>query len=196
VIERQQLDTWRRCSSGSAVVPVCTAGLHHPAWIRVMAAPGVRAVLPVAGTRPLRPVTRAVVERGLVSARTADVVAHLPRYFGHLRPGRVAHHLSIVRRLLDEQEYPLEVGSIECPVMFVWGDRDRLAVWQRNGERLLHLAGRASDARTEVIAGCGHAPQLEAPVGLLALIDSFSATTGRQTHLRPSASWQRPPNRP
>lgn len=158
-----------------------------------MAAPGVRAVLPVAGTRPLRPVTRAVVERGLVTVRTADVVAHLPRYFGHLRPGRVAHHLSIVRRLLDEQEYPLELGSIDCPVMFVWGDRDRLAMSSRNGQRLQHLARRAPDARNEVIAGCGHAPQLEAPVALLALIDSFSATTLRQTHLRPSASWQHRP---
>jgi hypothetical protein len=103
---------------------------------------------------------RAAVARTAATSRTEEVIAHLPRYVGHRRPARVAHGLAIVRRLLDEQDYPLELGGIECPVMFVWGDRDRAAVWPRTGERLRRLAGRAPNARQEVLAGIGHAAQL------------------------------------
>jgi pimeloyl-ACP methyl ester carboxylesterase len=99
----------------------------------------------------------------------------------------------VVRRLLDEQDYPLELRSITCAAVFVWGDCDRLAVWPRNGERLLRLASSLPNARNEVIAGCGHAPQLEAPGVLLELIDSLGSPTGRTTHLRPSTPMQEPP---
>jgi pimeloyl-ACP methyl ester carboxylesterase len=181
----------RRSTELAGIVPVCTAGLHHPLWIHAIAAGGVRTVLPVFAARPLRPVSKAAVARFAATKRTAEVIAHLPRYVAHLRPGRVSHQLSIVRRMLDEQQYPLELGSIDRPVMFVWGDRDRAAAWGRNRERLLRLAGRAPNARNEVIVGCGHTPQLEAPAGLMALIDDFSPPTGRQIHVGPSASWQR-----
>jgi pimeloyl-ACP methyl ester carboxylesterase len=183
----------RRTCMLAGIVPVCTAGLHHPAWIHLIATRSARAVLPVTGARPLRGVMKAAVGRTAATQRTEEVMAHLPRYVGHLRPARVAHGLSIVRRLLDEQEYPLELDAIDCPVMFVWGDRDRAAVWPRNGERLQRLAGRAANARQDVLAGIGHAPQLEAPGALHALIDSFSPTAGRPTHVRPSAPGQSTP---
>jgi pimeloyl-ACP methyl ester carboxylesterase len=183
----------RRAYALAGIVPVCTAGLHHPAWIHLIATRGARAMLPVAGVRPLRRVMQVAVGRTAATVRTEEVVAHLPRYVGHLSPARVAHGLSIVRRLLDEQDYPLDLGEIDCPVMFVWGDRDRAAVWPRNDERLQRLAGRAPDARQEVLAGVGHAPQLEAPDALVALIEDFSCRTGRTTHLRPSAPGQLAP---
>jgi pimeloyl-ACP methyl ester carboxylesterase len=176
----------------AGVVPVCTAGLHHPAWIHLIATRWARAVLPIAGARPLRAAMQAAVARTAATSRTDEVIAHLPRYVGHLRPARVAHGLSIVRRLLDEQDYPLELGGIDCPVMFVWGDRDRAAVWGRNGQRLQRLASQAPNARQEVLAGVGHAPQLEAPDALVALIDDFSAQTGWTTHVRPSTPGQSP----
>jgi pimeloyl-ACP methyl ester carboxylesterase len=177
----------RRPGGLAGIVPVCTAGLHHPAWIHAIATRGAGAVLPVAGIRPLRGMVRAVLARTAATARTEEVSAHLERYVGHLRPTRVAHGLSIVRRLLDEQDYPLELARIDCPVMFVWGDRDRAAVWPRNAERLLSLAEAAPSARQEILAGIGHAPQLEAPDALLALIDDFAGQTGRRRDVRPSA---------
>jgi pimeloyl-ACP methyl ester carboxylesterase len=166
----------RRMSGLAGIVPVCTAGLHHPAWIHAMVSPGVRAVLPALGTRPLRALIGAGVGRSVATTRTTEVLEHLPRYVRHVRPARFAHQLSIVRRLLDEQNYPLDMRSIGCPVLFVWGDRDRLAVWSRNGDRLLRMARQAPNARSEVISGCGHSPQLEAPEALLALIDGFGAS--------------------
>jgi pimeloyl-ACP methyl ester carboxylesterase len=184
----------RRACALAGIVPVCTAGLHHPAWIHLIATRGARALLPLAGARPLRGVMQAAVGRTAATSRTEELISHLPRYVGHLRPARVAHGLSIVRRLLDEETYPLELSSIDCPMMFVWGDRDRAAVWPRNGDRLQWLASRAPNARQEVLAGIGHAPQLEAPDALVALIDEFSAQTGRLTHVRPLAPGQHAPS--
>jgi pimeloyl-ACP methyl ester carboxylesterase len=178
----------RRATELAGTVAVCSAGLHHPAWIPLIAARGMRVVLPALTTWPLRSVTRAAVPRLLTSVRTDHVAAHVPRYIGHLRPARLAHQLSIVRRLLDEQDYPLQMGAIECPVLFVWGDRDRAAVWRRNGPRLLALAARSPNSRSEVIPGCGHTPQLEAPDALLALIDGFLPATGRHTRVALSSS--------
>ena len=179
----------------AGIMPVCTAGLHHPAWIHVIATPGARAVLPAIAARPFQGLTREVIGRLGVTVRSDDVAAHLPRYVGHLTPRRVAHQLSIVRRLLDEQDYPLELGSIECPTMFVWGDHDRAAVWHCNSERLLEVASRVRHAANEVIVGCGHAPQLETPTKLMELIESFSPMTGWHTDLRPTGSTRRPLDR-
>jgi pimeloyl-ACP methyl ester carboxylesterase len=180
----------RRPTELAGIVPVCSAGLHHPAWIPLIAARGMRAILPALTAPPLRSVTRAAIPRLLTSVRTDHVAAHVPRYVEHLRPARLAHQLAIVRRLLDEQDYPLETGAIACPVLFVWGDRDRAAVWRHNGTRLLALAARSPNSRSEVIPGCGHTPQLEAPAALLALIDGFLSATGRHTRVGLSSSRQ------
>jgi pimeloyl-ACP methyl ester carboxylesterase len=166
----------RRTRELAGIVPVCTAGLYHPAWIHAIAAPGVRAVLPAVGSRPMRGVVRAALPRYVATARTADLAEHVPRYLAHLDPPSISHQLSIVRRLLDEQRYPLDMRSIECPVMFVWGARDRAAVTERNRARLVQLARAAPGARNETIAGCGHAPQLEAPDVLMALLGDFTPT--------------------
>jgi pimeloyl-ACP methyl ester carboxylesterase len=163
----------RRTVAPCGVVPVCSAGLHHPGWIRVIAAPGVRHILPIAGTRPLRRLAGSVVARYVVSAPGEDASAHLERFVGHISSARIAHQLSIVRRLLDEQEYPLDMRAIRCPLLFVWGDRDRAAQWSRNEERFLQLAAEAPMARSEVFAGCGHVPQLEMPARLAALLEDF-----------------------
>jgi acyl-CoA reductase-like NAD-dependent aldehyde dehydrogenase/pimeloyl-ACP methyl ester carboxylesterase len=184
----------RRTTDLGGIVPVCSAGLHHPAWIRLIAGRGMRATLPALSAWPLRTVTQKAIPRVMASVQTDHLAAHIPRYLEHLRPRRFAHQLSIVRRLLDEESYPLEMGAIECPVLFVWGDRDRAAVWPRNETRILTLAASPPNSRSEVIRGCGHVPQLEVPGTLLELIDGLESATGRHTHLGLSSSRQlRPP---
>lgn len=158
----------------SAVVPVCSAGLYHPAWIRLAATPGVRQVLALLAVRPLRCLTGAVLSRNFATVRSDDGREHLPRYVSHLSRSRVAHQLSIVNRMLHEGAYPLDMESVDCPVMFVWGDRDRAAIWHANHEHLLGAAQRVRDGHSEVIHGCGHMPQLEMPDELLRLITEFS----------------------
>lgn len=174
----------------AGVVPVCTAGLHHPRWISALGAPVVRSALSLFGSRPLRgAATRAF---GFWGSRQAPTLRdHLPVYLGHLQPTRIGHQISIVDRLLAEGDYPLEMGSIECPTLFVWGADDRAAIWSRNSTRLLRMAEGAPGSRSEVLAHCGHTPQLQAPDRFAALLsDGFPtpASVGRHTDVGPPST--------
>jgi 2-succinyl-6-hydroxy-2,4-cyclohexadiene-1-carboxylate synthase len=58
-----------------------------------------------------------------------------------------------------------QLGQLTMPVVLVVGERDQKfqAIAQR-------MAGRIANARSEVIAGCGHAAHLEAPAAVASLI--------------------------
>ncbi len=154
----------------AGIVPVATAGLHHPAWIRMISSPLARPIVPLLATAPLRPLLSLGMARFGATLRSGDVVRHAPRYVSHLTRDRVRHQLSIVERLLAEEDYPLDVARIDCPVLFVWGERDRAARYERNRERIANLMGRIAQAEQATLPHCGHTPQLEDPDALLRLI--------------------------
>ena len=158
----------------SGAVPVCSAGIAHPLWVHAIATPGLRLVVPVLAARPLRHLLGWPLERLVAATRSVHVSEHLPRHLGHLSCLRLAHHISIVRRLLGEEPYPLDTASITCPLMFVWGSDDRVVGSQSSRLNLLRLSRQVPGSRTEVLSGCGHVPQLEMPDRLLALIEDFS----------------------
>jgi hypothetical protein len=68
----------------SAVVPVCSAGLYHPAWIRLIATPALRLVLPVLAKRPLRRLSGAVLLHTSTTIRSDSAREHLPQLLSHL----------------------------------------------------------------------------------------------------------------
>jgi pimeloyl-ACP methyl ester carboxylesterase len=83
----------------------------------------------------------------------------------------VAGYLAIAHRLVPELRSPYELARIHCPVLVVWGDRDRL---------LFHAGAQAiidavPGARLELLPGIGHCPQVEAPGRLTELVLEFSA---------------------
>jgi pimeloyl-ACP methyl ester carboxylesterase len=107
----------------------------------------------------------------------------LPQLDGH-HAGRsqVARLLASGRRLLPElQAPPPDLAAIRCPVLLVWGTRDRMV--PHTGARVLldALAG------TEVVLleGVGHCPQLEATDRLARLLLDFEASSS-PPHARPS----------
>lgn len=182
----------RRLVRPAGVVAVCTAGLHHPRWIRALVAPGVRTLLPLLGSRPLKAALAAAA--GLPAVGLAPGVRkHLSHYLGHLDQRRITHQLSLVERLLEEHDYPLDMSSIDRPVLFLWGAQDRAAVWRLNSTRLLRLAERAPNARSQVIERWGHTPQLQAPGQLTTILDDFSA--GRLSNVRPLVNGRHPQTR-
>ncbi|UTI66689.1 alpha/beta hydrolase [Paraconexibacter antarcticus] len=163
----------------AGIVPVATAGLHHPGWI---AAVGSRPGAWLARTLPAGLVhagARAGVRRLAVHEVSPDVAEHLPRQAGHLRGRRVAEQVELLRRLRAQTTIPLEVARIACPVLFVWGGRDAAAVFARNRARLEGLAAGAPSSRGVVIEECGHTPQLEAPQELWAHVEDFAGSLGR-----------------
>jgi pimeloyl-ACP methyl ester carboxylesterase len=66
---------------------------------------------------------------------------------------------------------PFDLAAIDCPVLLVWGTRDRMV--PHSGARVVLNA--LPETRVELIEGCGHCPQLEATGALLELLLSFPA---------------------
>jgi pimeloyl-ACP methyl ester carboxylesterase len=82
----------------------------------------------------------------------------------------LAKLLASGRRLLPElASPPFDFAAIACPVLLVWGTRDRMC--PHRGARVLIEA--LPGAQVELIEGCGHCPQLEAPDRLLDLLAGF-----------------------
>ena len=164
----------------AGVVPVAPAGLDMPRWFDIVERdPLLRRLLDVGIPIP-RAVAAAAV--GQISRRLAfsapraadpDAVRTYAAY--HASREGLQRLLASGRRLLPElASPPFDFAAIACPVMLVWGTRDHMV--PHRGARVLTDA--VPGTRLELIEGCGHCPQLEAPAVLLELLAGFPAPTG------------------
>jgi pimeloyl-ACP methyl ester carboxylesterase len=158
----------------AGVVPVAPAGLEMPGWFDVVERdPIVRRLLDI----PM-PVPGALI-RSLVGGaypfsnpRTAQrqVVEAFAGHHG--ARANVAALTESGRRLLPELAVaPFDLAASECPVLLVWGTRDRMV--PHTGARVVLDA--LPETRVELIEGCGNCPQLEATEALLELLMAFPA---------------------
>ena len=159
----------------AGVVPVAPAGLEMPGWFDLVERdPIVRRLLqipiPVPGAlvrslvgsayRQLAFSRPGVAQRQVVDAFAAQ----------HASRAGVAALLDNGRRLIPElAEAPFDLVAIDCPVLLVWGTRDRMV--PHSGSRLVLDA--LPGTKVELIEGCGHCPQLEATDRLLELLIGF-----------------------
>jgi pimeloyl-ACP methyl ester carboxylesterase len=160
---------------------VAPAGLEHPAWFRVIeSAPLVRALL--ASPLPVPDgVVRAAVGaayRQLAFARPGeaarDVVAAFTAHHGDRHA--VSRHLATGRRLLPELRFPFDLAAVRCPVLLVWGERDRMV--PSRGSR--HVLDAVADTTYELIPRCGHCPQIEEPERFTRALLAFVAAPEAQ----------------
>jgi len=158
----------------AGIVPIAPAGLHMAGWfsaierewlVRLLRLSPVpvpdRFVRPVVG-RVYR--TLAFADPGAVDPGVVDAFA------GHL--AGFAQSMGVLdtgRRLLPELDDPFELERIDCPLLLVWGERDRM-VFTTGAERVLRTVDYSD---IEVIPGCGHCPQVEVPDVLAALLLDF-----------------------
>ena len=77
--------------------------------------------------------------------------------------------LDVGRRLLPELEDPFDLKAIDCPLLLVWGERDKM-VYTAGAERVLRTVDYSD---IEVIPNCGHCPQVEVPDRLAELLEAF-----------------------
>jgi pimeloyl-ACP methyl ester carboxylesterase len=155
-------------------VPIAPAGLDMPRWFSVVERDRlVRAVtaLPV-------PVPEAVVRRlvgqayrQLAFSKPALATPEIVHAFTshHRDLAAVNRVLDTGRRLLPELSGPFRLAEVRCPVLLIWGSRDRM-VSHRGSERLL---AALPGVRYELLDGCGHCPQLEAPDRVVELLRDF-----------------------
>jgi pimeloyl-ACP methyl ester carboxylesterase len=159
----------------TGVVPVAPAGLEMPGWFDLLERdPIIRRLLDI----PI-PVPGALV-RSLVGGAYRQLAFSHPKaaqrqvvdaFAGHHGSRRrAAALLESGRGLLPElATAPFDLAAIACPVMLVWGTRDRMI--PHTGARVVLDALPAT--RVELIEGCGHCPQLEATEQLLELLLEF-----------------------
>jgi pimeloyl-ACP methyl ester carboxylesterase len=143
----------------AGVVPVAPAGLETPGWFdAVERDPILRRLLDI----PI-PVPRALVRTLAGSELT----------FSHPKAAqrRVIDAYSGRRPLPDLATAPFDLAATACPVLLVWGARDRTV--PHTGARVVLDALPAT--RVELIEGCGRSPQVEATSQLLELLLDFAS---------------------
>lgn len=158
----------------AGVVPVAPAGLDMPRWFDLVERdPILRRLLALPVPLPELVLREAVgrVYRTLAFARPSAVDRRVVDAFTSHHRDRAAVHriMDTARRLLPELDDCLELERIACPVLLVWGGRDRM-VSPRGARRVLEAL---PSARLELIEDCGHCPQIEAPDRLAGLLLGF-----------------------
>jgi pimeloyl-ACP methyl ester carboxylesterase len=146
----------------AGVVPVAPTGMELPGWFDLVERdPIVRRLLDI----PI-PVPVALV-RSLVGGAYGKLDVSNPR----AAQREVADAFSgSGRGLLPElATAPFDLAAVACPVMLVWGARDRM-VPHSSARTVLDALPATS---VELIEGCGRHPQLEATEQLLELLLAF-----------------------
>ncbi|MBJ7328264.1 MAG: alpha/beta fold hydrolase [Solirubrobacteraceae bacterium] len=148
----------------ASIAPIAPAGFDHPVWFSVIERdPILRTIL----ASPL-PIPTAVmrasigrVYRTLAFSDTSGVPPQVMSTFASHMMDRsdLSRIMRIGKRLLPELRDPFELDRIDVPVLLIWGNRDRMVT--HRGSR--HILAALPEARYEMISGCGHCPQLEAP---------------------------------
>jgi len=161
----------------AGVMPVAPAGLDMPRWFAIIERdPIVRTLL--AAPIPLPEiVVRALVGqayRTLAFARPRELPAGVVASFTshHRDRAALARYLATGRRLLPELQDCFELSRIRCPVLLVWGERDRM-VSHRGSQRVLDAL---PDTEYVLLPGCGHCPQVEEPERFVELLLEFAGT--------------------
>lgn len=159
-----------------AIVPIAPAGFDQPVWFSAVEAQPVLRHLLAAPVRVPEAVVRAAVGEGFRQLAFAHPRAAPPElvaaFSGHHRSVRdVRRYLATGRRMLPELVDPFDLDAITCPIMLVWGDRDRMA--PHRGAR--HLQAAHPDLRYELLPDVGHCPQLEVPETVAALLEDFGS---------------------
>jgi pimeloyl-ACP methyl ester carboxylesterase len=167
----------------AGIVPIAPAGLDMPRWFDlVQRDPLVRRLLALPVPLPpavMRTAVSTVYRRLAFSGPAAADPALVASFAGH-HAGRaqVARLLDSGRRLLPELQVPPErLAAIACPVLLVWGTRDRMV--PHAGARV--LLDSLDGTEVVMLDGVGHCPQLEATDRLAELLLGFPAAAVRAT---------------
>jgi len=159
------------------IVPIAPAGLHMARWFPVIESERLIRLLRLSPVPVPEAIVREIVSRvyrslAFDNPRGADpsVVGTFCRHIGTVEKSMAV--LDVGRRLLPELEDPYRLKLIDCPLLLVWGERDKM-VYTAGAERVLRTVDYSD---IEVISDCGHCPQVEVPDRLAELLDQFPDT--------------------
>lgn len=169
----------RRMDELRAVVAIAPAGIEHAPWLRIIErAPVARAILgpvPVPDVFVRGGVAALYRTFGFSSARHPDgrTVRSFTQHIPTRRDARRLLHTG--QRVYPELLTSLnEMHRIECPVLVIWGERDRM-VRAGGADRIL---ADVPEAYLELLEGIGHCVQAEVPEVTVDLIESYLGRFG------------------
>jgi pimeloyl-ACP methyl ester carboxylesterase len=168
------------------ICAVAPAGLDMAPWFGLIERDRLLRALLAAPVPIPTPVVREVVGRVyrvLAFADQRKVEGKVAAAFSahHADRATVARFMDTGRRLLPELHDPFEdLARIACPVLVVWGTRDRM-VMHSGAERLLEALPAA---RLELLPGCGHCPQIEEADAFAELLLDFPSPRASRARRR------------
>jgi pimeloyl-ACP methyl ester carboxylesterase len=158
----------------AGVIGLAPAGIDLARWLTVIARePVIRAVLgapvPVPGAL-IRGVVAQLFRRLAFADAQRAPRGSIANFCNHLGTrAAAANAIEVGLRLRPEIAQPFRMDRVGCPVLLVWGDRDRMTPISGAEPILAGIEG----ARLERLHGYGHCPQLEAPDRVCELIEEF-----------------------
>jgi pimeloyl-ACP methyl ester carboxylesterase len=158
----------------AGIVPIAPAGLDMARWFGAIEGERLLKLLQLSPVPVPEVIVREVVGRvysnlafssaGRASSEAvASFTQHIPTV------GRGSEILETGRRLLPELRSPFQLEQISCPLLLVWGERDRM-VYTTGVERVLRTVPYSD---VEIIPDCGHCPQVEMPERLAQMLLDF-----------------------
>lgn len=158
----------------AGIVPIAPAGLDMARWFPAIEGERLLRLLQFSPLPVPEFVVREVVGRvysnlafSSASRATSEIVssftAHIPSV------SRGSEVLEIGRRMLPELRDPFDLSRIDCPLLLVWGERDRM-VYTTGAERVLRIVPYSD---IEILPGVGHCPQVEVPGQLAQVLLDF-----------------------
>jgi pimeloyl-ACP methyl ester carboxylesterase len=158
----------------AGVVPIAPAGFDMAGWFRLIERnPVIQILLALPTPLPEAVIRESVgrVYRTLAFARAGEIEHEVVSAFSsHFRSaGTLRRYFATAQRLLPELADPFRLDRVACPVLLVWGDRDRLV----SPTGIDRVVGALPDTQVELIAGCGHCPQIEAAQRVTELLLDF-----------------------
>jgi len=158
----------------AGIVPIAPAGLHMARWFPIIESERLIRLLRRSPVPVPEVVVREIVGRVYRSlafhdqaAADPSVVSAFAKHLGTIE--RSMGVLDVGRRLLPELESPFDLKAIDCPLLLVWGERDRM-VYTDGAERVLRTVDYSD---IEILPDCGHCPQVEVPDRLAELLLAF-----------------------
>jgi pimeloyl-ACP methyl ester carboxylesterase len=156
------------------IVPIAPAGLDMAGWFPLIESQRLIRLLELSPLPVPERVVRELVGRVYANLAfsspgraSAEAVAAFTQHIPSVARGNAV--LGIGRRLLPELRQPFELERISCPLLLVWGERDRM-VYTTGAERVLRTVPYSD---IEIIADCGHCPQVEVPERLTEMLLGF-----------------------
>jgi len=158
----------------AGIVPIAPAGLHMARWFPIIEGERLIRLLRLSPVPVPEAIVREVVGRVYRSLAfhdqklaDPDIVSSFAKHIGSF--DRSMGVLDVGRRLLPELESPFDLRAIDCPLLLVWGERDRM-VYTDGAERVLRTVDYSD---IEILPSCGHCPQVEVPDRLAELLLAF-----------------------